>query len=317
VIRDTGKVQFEDQRQVIDGRDQRDIYTANGEDAARILVIKAEEPALIRFNGVSDQNFDIGSRIRFQLPSDAFAHTSANAVVRIAVERLDGGQWPSWLVFNPTTGVFEGVVPLGVDREFGVKVTARDAEVREASTIFKIRFEDQRQTVDGRVLGDIYTSNGDGALRIAVVKAEEPSLVRLNGVPDQNYDMGTHIRFQLPADAFAHSRENAVVRITVERLDGEQWPSWLVFNPTTGVFEGDVPVGSPSEMGVRVIARDAEGREATTIFKIKLMTGEKVQKLTRSSLSDQIRQFSSRPTHLEKLANLDKTSRQADLRRAA
>ncbi len=177
--------------------------------------------------------------------------------------------------------------------------------------------DDQRTTGDTRTVGDVYTAPGDGAIRIAVIKADEPALFRFYGVPDQNFDTGTHVRFQLPADAFVHTRENAVIRITAERLDGGPLPAWLIFNATTGVFEGDAPDGGPSELEVRVTARDSEGREASTIFRIKLLPGEKMRALGRASLTDQMRQVGSRPAHMDRLAQIDRVSRVQGGKRAA
>ena len=133
------------------------------------------------------------------------------------------------------------------------------------------------------------TSGEREAFRIVVVKADEPGLFRFHGVPDQDFDTGTHIRFQLPADAFMHTQENAIVRITAERTDGGPLPAWLRFNATTGTFEGDAPPGSPRVLEIRVTARDTDGREASTIFRIKLHGDDKQRPAGRTGLTDQIR----------------------------
>jgi hypothetical protein len=156
---------------------------------------------------------------------------------------------------------------------------------------------------------DLLTSGVEGASRIAVVKAAEPGLFRFHGVPDQDFDTGTHVRFQLPADAFMHTQENAIVRIVAERTDGGPLPSWLVFNATTGTFEGTAPLGSPNELDVKVIARDSDGREASTIFRIKLHAGEKVRPTGRLGLTDQIRMGAHRPTHIRHMAALERVGR--------
>jgi hypothetical protein len=129
----------------------------------------------------------------------------------------------------------------------------------------------------------------DGANRVLVIKADEPALFRFNGVPDQNFDVTDRVRFQLPPDAFVHTQENAVVRIVATRADGGPLPAWLVFNPTTGTFEGVPPAGAPDELAIMVIARDAEGREASTIFRLKLVGADRLNPLGRLGITDQIR----------------------------
>jgi hypothetical protein len=125
-----------------------------------------------------------------------------------------------------------------------------------------------------------------GATRIAVMKADEPALLTFHGVPDQNFDAGTQVRFKLPPDAFVHTQENAVVRISATRADGGALPPWLKFNATSGQFEGQAPLGSGSKLAVLVVARDNHGREASTIFQIQLNASAHAG--GRPSLSDQL-----------------------------
>jgi Putative Ig domain len=112
--------------------------------------------------------------------------------------------------------------------------------------------------------------------------------------------------FRLPADAFVHTQEYAVVRLSVERIDGGPLPNWLKFDATTGMFEGDAPDNAPAEIDVRVTARDTDGREASTIFRIKLSAADKNGAVGRVSLSDQLRTIGARSEHLNLLAQMSK-----------
>ncbi|MFM2112070.1 MAG: hypothetical protein RLZZ271_730, partial [Pseudomonadota bacterium] len=176
--------------------------------------------------------------------------------------------------------------------------------------------EDTRGLLADSRIGDHLTANGDNAFRIAVAKAVEPSLTRFFGVPDQNFENGKRVRFQLPADAFLHTKENAVVRLNAEQVSGADdtkggpLPSWLNFNATAGIFEGVAPEGAPSEIAIRVTARDEEGREASTIFRLKLTAGEKVSVLNRISLDDQFKKLLGKPMHLDRLAQIERAARQ-------
>jgi hypothetical protein len=45
-------------------------------------------------------------------------------------------------------------------------------------------------------------------------------------------------------------------------------PSWVRFNPITGVFSGEPPANAPELMHIKVIARDSKGNEAVVTFTI-------------------------------------------------
>jgi len=167
-----------------------------------------------------------------------------------------------------------------------------------------------------RLIDNVYTAPGKNAQRIPVMPADQAALFRYHGVPDQYFDVDTKLQFRLPSDAFVHTRENAVVQIQVERADGGPLPSWLRFDSTTGIFEGKVPDDAPDFIEVRVTARDNEGREASTIFRIKLLHGEKTKPAGRASLSEQIRLAAAEPHHLGLLGEIERTARLAGKRAA-
>jgi hypothetical protein len=62
-------------------------------------------------------------------------------------------------------------------------------------------------------------------------------------------------------------------------------------------------------LDVKVIARDSDGREASTIFRIKMHAGEKVRPIGRLGLTDQIRMGAHRPTHIRHMAALERVAR--------
>ncbi len=117
------------------------ILTMGGEDAFQVLVIPVGPPALMLHRGVQDQTFELikGTRISFRVPSDAFKHTDVKATVKLVATLRNGDPLPKWLVFDPTTGRFEGVVPAGVSGEIAVTIKAVDMEGRSAETIFRIK----------------------------------------------------------------------------------------------------------------------------------------------------------------------------------
>ena len=147
-------------------------------------------------------------------------------------------------------------------------------------------------------LSDVYTRSE--GFRTVVVKSEEPALVVFRGVPDQYTEIGARISLTVPADAFAHTQPKEVVRLAATLQDGRPLPAWVQFNAQTGQFSGEVPSGTTGELRIKVIARDMQGREATSLFRVNIgAVGTKEGVLEKdgnkapqgkSSLSDQLRQ---------------------------
>ncbi|MCK7491487.1 MAG: putative Ig domain-containing protein [Comamonadaceae bacterium] len=66
--------------------------------------------------------------------------------------------------------------------------------------------------------------------------------------------------FQLPADAFVHGELGGDLSFSATLAGGDPLPSWLSFNPTTGVFSGNPPHGATSP-SIVVTATDAERQQ--------------------------------------------------------
>ncbi|MGE5517972.1 MAG: Ig-like domain-containing protein [Bacteroidota bacterium] len=103
--------------------------------------------ALVINTRVPDSTVAAGDRLSVTIPTDAFAHTRADAVVTLTATRADGAALPGWMTFNPRTGTFEGTPPPNFLGEVVVKVTARDNEGRQVVQTFKIVVGQDRGTV--------------------------------------------------------------------------------------------------------------------------------------------------------------------------
>jgi hypothetical protein len=135
-------------------------------------------------------------------------------------------------------------------------------------------------------IGEILTSAA--GFRVAVSEAPAPSLVVFRGITDQFIEGNKPATFALPADAFVHTQADAVITIVAKLANGMDLPAWIQFDARSGTFRLDPPPGFNEELQVKVIARDNEGREASSIFKFSVGKG-KVNLQNRSSLSEQIR----------------------------
>jgi hypothetical protein len=115
-----------------------------------------------------------------------------------------------------------------------------------------------------------YTATDDGGFRVPVMPDLESNLVVFDSVPDQQFDTGDWLRFKIAGDTFVHTQANATVHLFAELQGGGPLPGWLHFNASAGEFSGQVPAGARGEISVHLVARDNEGHEAATNFRIKL-----------------------------------------------
>jgi hypothetical protein len=126
-----------------------------------LVVVKPVVPVVVGADG----------RVNFTLPTDTFAHTRADATVRLTAAQANGQALPGWLAFNPRTGTFVGQPPPGVSGEVVVRVIARDQNGREAVAMVRI-------TVGG---GDVRQPNDGKPMRLG--KAGFSDQLRLAGRP--------------------------------------------------------------------------------------------------------------------------------------
>ena len=123
--------------------------------------------------------------------------------------------------------------------------------------------------------GEIYTR--PSGFRIMVTPATEPALKLFHGVDDQVVKLGQTMNLHLPADTFVHTQINETVLLQATQADGKPLPTWLRFDGKAGTLVGDPPAGWDRDINVRLVARDSHGREATTMFRIKVgdLSGKK------------------------------------------
>ncbi|ACB35993.1 outer membrane adhesin like protein [Leptothrix cholodnii SP-6] len=137
-------------------------------------------------------------------------------------------------------------------------VTGRDESVAPPQT------PTQRSSADG----DIYTRSS--GFQVMVTPSSEPSLKLFNGVQDQVVPMNRLLIVQVPADAFVHTVLAETVTLSASRADGTPLPAWLSFDSRSGKFVGEPPAGQAQDLAIRITARDTQGREATTMFRVKV-----------------------------------------------
>ncbi|MFT5533389.1 MAG: hypothetical protein ACI802_001622 [Candidatus Paceibacteria bacterium] len=147
--------------------------------------------------------------------------------------------------------------------------------------------ESAQPVTEPRVTDFRYTepANVANGFRMVVNSSETSGLRVLNGMPDQTM-IDNRIAFSVPVDAFVNASENVTVQLRADRANGEPLPGWLRFDPLTGAFVGTPPAGARGELVIRVTARDANGNEAVTTFRLQLNSKPVPG---RAGLSEQLR----------------------------
>ncbi len=143
------------------------------------------------------------------------------------------------------------------------------------------------------------TLPGERAFRIVVSREDEAALMVFHGIPDQEFPAESAVSFRVPADAFVHTRASAIITLRATLADGRPLPRWLRFDASTGKFDGEPPAGAARVLSVLVTARDGDGREAATMFRIRF-DAEARREPGRASLSEQLRRVAEGELKLDR-----------------
>ena len=92
----------------------------------------------------------------------------------------------------------------------------------------------------------------------------------LNGIRSTTTQAGQSLNYTVAKDAFGHTNTAAIVQLEAVLSDGSPLPEWMDFDPTSGTFSGRPPASAAGEVEVKVTARDDQGREVSTNFKLQV-----------------------------------------------
>lgn len=277
-----------------------------GSGSGSLAETSSGEHNLFVYRGVAEAVSSSGTQFDYKVPKDAFGHTDSDAVVKLDAMQGDGSPLPAWLKFDPFTGQFSGEPPAAGLSTLEVMVVARDAVGREASVVFRpILSGEAGATAAGPAAGAPLglrgalselppagagqaSSRGQAALpdqsgesvdrgfpvaRVPAAAAQEPgapatpNLFVFQGIAEAARSSDGKLEFKVPGDAFGHTDPNAVVKLEARLVDGAPLPAWLKFDPDSGQFSGEPPASAPTALEVVLVARDAEGREASLVFR--------------------------------------------------
>ena len=141
-------------------------------------------------------------------------------------------------------------------------------------------------------IGDLLTS--PSGFRVVVNPAPTDSLIVFRGITDQFVETSVPVRVALPYDAFAHSRPDATILLTALQADGRKLPEWVQFDPRSGTFQVSAPTSFKGVLQIKVIARDTDGREVSTMFRMHVGQERDIKPVSRNGLSEQLKQAAQR-----------------------
>jgi len=276
---------------------------AGGGEAVQLP--KASDGRLYVYKGVGDLIAAADGSLSYRVPSDAFAHTDATAVVRLEATLANGAPLPGWLRFDPFTREFSGTAPTPEAAIIEVRLVARDDAGREATVVFNPIVTAAVASAPGQLEQILMKSLPEGAQARQTTALEQKLIaeggplfstgepigfpvvrVPVSEVPASMRDatFGSQQRLfvyqgisgerleadgsglRIPRDAFAHTDPSAIVLLEARLADGRPLPEWLSFDRIRGTFTGEPPRGLEGDLEIEVIARDTEGHEARTTF---------------------------------------------------
>ncbi|GHC98419.1 hypothetical protein GCM10007320_54090 [Pseudorhodoferax aquiterrae] len=274
-------------------------------NAGSLVQVGGSGRLLVRVAVVNDSSFEGSETLRLLARS-----TGGTAAVGTATIRDDGGSAEVFTADNSdgvaATGTADDDRPVAVDPPPVLPPAAQPAapepapvaapafafDVPVAQPTVPITFASVERVATEAVaalpdrFGDALTQ--PSGFRVMVLSDTQPRLSVFMGITDQYVEPGDPSSFTLPSDAFAHTQPDATVSLTARRADGAELPAWVQFDARTGTFRVDPPAGFDGELQVVVIARDAEGREARSVFKMSIGKGKRIS-FGHPGLSEQIR----------------------------
>jgi hypothetical protein len=125
--------------------------TLTSDHGFALTVIEAAELPLSVYRGQPDLRFSTGVFTEYQIQPNVFAHTEADAVVRLRLTQADGQSLPTWVQFNGKTGKLLINPPDGFTGDLVLRLVAFDQAGHEVVTIFQISIREPAKPQEGRM----------------------------------------------------------------------------------------------------------------------------------------------------------------------
>jgi hypothetical protein len=129
---------------------------------------------------------------------------------------------------------------------------------------------------------------GSGGFQVVVMSLNSDRIAVLRGQPDQQVPANEKSVIRIAFDVFAHASADAEIRLTLTRADGQAMPNWLSFDGQTGELVLEPPADAPQELELMLTAKDQDGENTTTGFRIKVIQADPAPQ-GRMSFSEKLR----------------------------
>lgn len=107
-------------------------------------------------------------------------------------------------------------------------------------------------------------------------------------ISDQFVERAAAGSIVLPYDTFVHARADATILLQAKLASGDNLPAWITFDPRSGTFTAKPPADFSGELVIEVTARDEQGNEVKTQFRLRVGDAQLVP-TGRNALSEQLR----------------------------
>ena len=87
---------------------------------------------------------------------------------------------------------------------------------------------------------------------------------------DPDIESGNSFQILIPSRTFIHSDGKQPVEIVAQLADEEELLPWVRFDPESLSFVGQAPEGLEADIKIQLVARDAAGNTATTVFTLHI-----------------------------------------------
>jgi hypothetical protein len=130
-----------------------------------------------------------------------------------------------------------------------------------------------------------------GGFPVMVMGLDKERIAVLRGQPDHQVPVNEKSVIRMASDAFAHVSADAEIRLTLTRANGQALPDWLSFDGKTGELTLEPPADAPQELELMLTAKDQDGENTTTVFRIQVIQADPAPQ-GRMSFSDKLRNAS-------------------------
>jgi hypothetical protein len=116
-----------------------------------VMVMGLDNERIAVLRGQPDHQVPANEKSLIRIATDVFAHTSADAEIRLTLTRANGQALPKWLSFDGETGELFLDPPADAPQELELMLTAIDQDGENATTVFRIQVIQADPAPQGRM----------------------------------------------------------------------------------------------------------------------------------------------------------------------